>query len=97
VTLSKELPFTLVDHARRHGDGLVGLNFKQIEAFHGSPPGQAGDLPGRSDQVVKARGWHLRMLRPLPQGQSECLVNVTLLVASDRTNLLAASASTPKH
>ncbi|WP_437993902.1 type IIL restriction-modification enzyme MmeI [Sorangium sp. So ce145] len=34
VTLSRTLPFTFVDHALRHGDSLVGLNFKQIEAFH---------------------------------------------------------------
>jgi hypothetical protein len=40
ITLSKKLPFTFVDHALRHGDSLVGLDFKQIEAFHWSPPGQ---------------------------------------------------------
>ena len=40
ITLSKQLPFTFVDHAIRHGDSLVGLDFKQIEAFHWSPPGQ---------------------------------------------------------
>jgi hypothetical protein len=40
ITLSKSLPFTFVDHALRHGDSLVGLDFKQIEAFHWSPPGQ---------------------------------------------------------
>jgi hypothetical protein len=40
ITLSKQLPFTFVDHALRHGDSLVGLDFKQIEAFHCSPPGQ---------------------------------------------------------
>ena len=40
ITLSKELPFTFVDHALRHGDSLVGLDFKQIEAFHWTPPGQ---------------------------------------------------------
>src|ERR1019366_1500290 len=40
ITLSKQLPFTFVDHALRHGDSLVGLDFKQIEAFHWSPPGQ---------------------------------------------------------
>lgn len=40
VTMSRRLPFTFVDHALRHGDSLVGLDFKQIEAFHWSPPGQ---------------------------------------------------------
>ncbi len=40
VTLSKHLPFTFVDHALRHGDSLVGLDFAQIRAFHWSPPEQ---------------------------------------------------------
>lgn len=40
VTLSKSLPFTFVDHALRHGDSLVGLDFKQIEAFHWAPTKQ---------------------------------------------------------
>lgn len=34
VTLSRHLPFTFVDHALRHGDSLVGLDFDQIRAFH---------------------------------------------------------------
>ncbi|CAN5189224.1 hypothetical protein BH09MYX1_BH09MYX1_11200 [soil metagenome] len=37
VTLSKTLPFTFVDHSLRHGDSLVGLDFKQIESFIGRP------------------------------------------------------------
>ncbi|RYZ17795.1 MAG: hypothetical protein EOO70_00910, partial [Myxococcaceae bacterium] len=37
VTLSRTLPFTFVDHALRHGDSLVGLDFHQIAAFHWSP------------------------------------------------------------
>jgi hypothetical protein len=40
VTLSKSLPFTFVDHALRHGDSLVGLEFKQIESFHWVPAKQ---------------------------------------------------------
>lgn len=34
VTMAKGEPFTFVDHALRHGDSLVGLNFDQIKAFH---------------------------------------------------------------
>lgn len=34
VTMAKDEPFTFVDHALRHGDSLVGLNFEQIRAFH---------------------------------------------------------------
>lgn len=33
VTLAKEHSLTFVDHALRHGDSLVGLSRKQIEAF----------------------------------------------------------------
>ena len=34
VTLAKDHPLTFLDHALRHGDSLVGLSRKQIEAFH---------------------------------------------------------------
>jgi hypothetical protein len=37
VTLAKNHPLTFVDHALRHGDSLVGLSQKQIEAFHWEP------------------------------------------------------------
>jgi hypothetical protein len=40
ATLAKDHPLTFVDHALRHGDSLVGLSRRQIEAFHwdGSAP-----------------------------------------------------------
>lgn len=34
VTLAREHAFTFLDHALRHGDSLVGLTTRQIEAFH---------------------------------------------------------------
>ena len=34
VTLTRDQSFTFVDHAIRHGDSLVGLTQRQIEAFH---------------------------------------------------------------
>jgi hypothetical protein len=37
VTLAKDHALTFVDHALRHGDSLVGLSRKQIEAFHWAP------------------------------------------------------------
>ena len=37
VTLAKDHALTFVDHALRHGDSLVGLSRKQIEAFHWNP------------------------------------------------------------
>lgn len=33
VTLSKDLPFTFLDHALKYGDSLVGLTRKEIAAF----------------------------------------------------------------
>src|SRR5262249_25572356 len=45
VTLAREHALTFVDHALRHGDSLVGLSRKQIEAFHwegDAPRFQAG-------------------------------------------------------
>ena len=33
-TLARDHPLTFVDHALRHGDSLVGLSRRQIEAFH---------------------------------------------------------------
>ena len=33
VTLAKDMPFTFIDHALRHGDSLVGLTRAQIRAF----------------------------------------------------------------
>jgi len=40
VTMARNEPFTFVDHALRHGDSLVGLNFDQIKAFHWRPAEQ---------------------------------------------------------
>ena len=36
-TLARDHPLTFLDHAFRHGDSLVGLTRKQIEAFHWIP------------------------------------------------------------
>lgn len=59
ITLSRTLPFTFVDHALRHGDSLVGLDFRQIEAFHWAPSKQletcAVLLRDALDQAVELR------------------------------------------
>ncbi len=49
VTLAKDLPFTFIDHALRHGDSLVGLSFDQIKAFHWKPDKQVH----LAEQVLK--------------------------------------------
>jgi hypothetical protein len=41
VTLARDHSLTFVDHALRHGDSLVGLSRKQIEAFHWEGDAQA--------------------------------------------------------
>ncbi|HVJ16329.1 MAG TPA: DNA methyltransferase [Polyangiaceae bacterium] len=59
VTLAKDLPFTFVDHALRHGDSLVGLSFDQITAFHWKPRTQvelcATELKATLDEAIAAR------------------------------------------
>jgi hypothetical protein len=45
VTLARDHALTFVDHALRHGDSLVGLSRRQLEAFHweaGAPGFEAG-------------------------------------------------------
>ena len=59
ATLAKEHALTFVDHALRHGDSLVGLSRRQIEAFHwdtGSKYSQQGfeTIPVR-EQVAKVK------------------------------------------
>ena len=62
ATLAKEHPLTFVDHALRHGDSLVGLTQRQIEAFHwedGAEPLQQGietiELRQCVDRVAELR------------------------------------------
>ncbi|MBN1654425.1 MAG: N-6 DNA methylase [Deltaproteobacteria bacterium] len=40
ITMARNEPFTFVDHALRHGDSLVGLDFDQIRSFHWEKKGQ---------------------------------------------------------
>ena len=37
ITLARDLPFTFVDHALRHGDAIVGLDLDGIARFHWRP------------------------------------------------------------
>ena len=59
ITLSPDLPFTFVDHALRHGDALVGLDLKQISAFHWKPEKQLDlfetNLRDALDQAIAHR------------------------------------------
>lgn len=59
VTLAKDEPFTFVDHALRHGDSLVGLDFEQIRSFHwkanGTVPACQAALEAALDEAVALR------------------------------------------
>ena len=59
VTLAKDEPFSFVDHALRHGDSLVGLDFEQIKSFHWKPGPQVelcrAELGLLLDEAVKLR------------------------------------------
>ncbi len=59
VTLAKGLPFTFLDHALRHGDSLVGLDFEQIKSAHWKPSKQLElarkELEAQLDQAIVAR------------------------------------------
>ncbi len=52
VTLAKELPFTFLDHALRHGDSLIGLTLDQIRAFHWKPGAVTNDFPLFRDEIA---------------------------------------------
>ncbi len=52
VTLAKDLPFTFVDHALRHGDSLVGLDFEQIRSFHWKPQRQLDFCSAALDEAL---------------------------------------------
>lgn len=50
-TMARDLPFTFLDHALRHGDSLVGLTFEQIRGFHWQPEAQ---IDFASDELTVA-------------------------------------------
>ncbi len=51
VTMAKNEPFTFVDHALRHGDSLVGLDYAQVRAFHWKT-GQKGEQTYRTSTAL---------------------------------------------
>ena len=64
-TLARDHPLTFVDHAFRHGDSLVGLSRRQIEAFHWLPdtrPLQAGfEVMRVREHVAKVAAFRRRI------------------------------------
>ena len=51
-TLSRDLPFTFLDHALRWGDSLVGLDFRQIRGFHWQPEAQQTLASGALEEAL---------------------------------------------
>ena len=64
-TLARDHPLTFVDHAFRHGDSLVGLTRRQIEAFHwlsDTKPFQAGfEVMRVREHVTRAAEYRRRI------------------------------------
>ncbi|HRI07925.1 MAG TPA: hypothetical protein PKW35_08915, partial [Nannocystaceae bacterium] len=60
VTLSKDLPFTFVDHALRCGDSLVGLSLDQLRAFHWDPGARQQELVSQEIQAALDEAISLR-------------------------------------
>ncbi len=74
VTLAKDHALTFVDHALRHGDSLVGLSRKQIEAFHWDPDAprfQAGFETMQVREHVAKVGELRRRIREANDGVSD--------------------------
>lgn len=74
VTLARDHALTFLDHALRHGDSLVGLTRRQIEAFHwdgGAPAFQEG-LQAMHVREHVARATELRRrIREAGEGVSD--------------------------
>ncbi|MCL4750476.1 MAG: N-6 DNA methylase [Myxococcales bacterium] len=94
VTLAKDLPFTFLDHALRHGDSLVGLSFDQIKAFHWKPDKQVQlaeqVLKDALDEAISIRQQILELANdgsPEAQREKERLLD-DAEDASDRARLL---------
>jgi hypothetical protein len=74
ATLAKDHPFTFLDHALRHGDSLVGLTRRQIEAFHwqgDAPRFQAGFEAMRVREHVAKVAELRRKIREAGEGISD--------------------------
>lgn len=71
ATLAKDHAFSFLDHALRHGDSLVGLSRRQLEAFHwdeSKPPVLKGlGIRDALDRASELR----RQIREAPEGAED--------------------------
>jgi hypothetical protein len=75
-TMARDLPFTFLDHALRHGDSLVGLTFEQIRGFHWEPEAQldfaAKELESALEEAISERRRIQELAAdPSPEAQRE--------------------------
>ncbi len=88
ATLAKDHPFTFLDHALRHGDSLVGLSKKQIEAFHWKPERQRDfSRAVISDRISRATCYR-REIREAAEATPESLLSQKLALADEALNPL---------
>lgn len=75
LTISKDHPFTFMDHAMKHGDALVGMSKEQIKKFHWDLSEGGENLPAlraldrEIDEAIQAR----LELRSLDADQTDVL------------------------
>jgi hypothetical protein len=83
ATLAKDHPFTFLDHALRHGDSLVGLTKKQIEAFHWKPERQRDFSRAIiADRIARASAFR-REIREAAEATPETLLSQKLALADE--------------
>jgi hypothetical protein len=88
ATLAKDHPFTFLDHALRHGDSLVGLSKKQIEAFHWKPERQRDfSRAVIADRISRATSYR-REIREAAEATPESLLGQKLALADEALNPL---------
>ena len=71
ATLARDHPLTFIDHALRHGDSLVGLSQRQIEAFHWEGEKSHSFTMGFETMRVRDHVQEAAKLRELIRGAGE--------------------------
>jgi hypothetical protein len=70
ATLAREHPLTFLDHALRHGDSLVGLSRRQIDAFHWKPSGRGFEAIHIGQHIARVSELR-RQIREADDGTSD--------------------------
>lgn len=90
-TLSKDLPFTFLDHCLRHGDALIGLSLEQVKSFHWKTDKQLSflseDIERAMNEVIAIRGRIHLLINDVSQEGQE-LKTQLLFDAQDATEKL---------